>query len=700
MKLKDIDVNDDKQLIAWGEDFFQESAKEKRKFEQQWLLTLAFIAGDQLVTVNEHTGRMGRIVPEQTPPWIIHVVENRLLPLYRNMTAKLTKGKPRPSATAASREESDIQAARAAVKLEENHWKTLKLNTIHPEMVSWLISCGNGFYKQFWNPEKGDNIVDLSNMDPEAGTIEGTGKPKMKLEAAAAGEPVDFRLGDTDLILRSPFNVYPQPGKTKIRDMRIVGDAEVMDVSEVKERYGKDVESEKDSNLVRINHAIGNANTLTQGGLGLGKPQGDDNSVVVKELYVLPCSQFKDGAVITWANNVLLKKEDKCPEIPLTHIGLIDVPGRFWCKGVIEDVIPVQQRWNELRSKIEMHNDYYNDPPIIYDPERIDINDWTTEPGLMIPDKAPARGGIPAQVLQVPMLDPAIFKELEVLDQQFEVIPAMHKVSFGKDSSNAKSGVAISFLQEKDEDIIRPMVDSIETGYAEVFRRDFKLCQENYNEDRGFAIVGEDNEVEWIEFKRANLDAEIDVGVEPGSAMPKSLAAKQAFVMDMLNAGFFTDPRTGSPDFAKALKYLEFGSVSDIYEEASLDNGQAKRENLRMKEGQPAQAEYWHNHEVHLYEHNRLRKTGEFEEYPDDIKGLYQEHISQHEAFLAPPKKTEEEITDTTGGNEAELTAAQADAVLQELQQTDPQAYDFIMSLPEDQQVAAVMEVMQQTGLM
>lgn len=709
MNLKNVDINDDKSLIAFGEDFFDRSAAARRKTEQGWLLNLAFVAGDQQVSVNQHTGRLDSADPNQTPEWIVHHINNRLLPLYRNMGAKLTKSKPRPTATASSKEESDIQAARAAIKLEENHWKTLKLDLIHPELVNWLIITGNCFYKQFWNPKKGDQVVDLSNMDTEKGAIPGTGLPSMNKEAVESGQPVEFTLGDTDLILRSPFNIYNQPGKTKMRDMTMLGDAEVMDVGEIKERYKKEVQPEKDSKLVRIGKAI--EGVIEAGGLGLDKVDVDDNSAVVKELYILPCEAFPEGVTITWANNVMLSKEPGCAEVPITHIGLIEIPGRFWYKGLIEDVVPVQKRWNELISKIEMHNDYYNDPPIIIDPARIDADEWTTEPGLILEDKSPGKGGNPVYVLEVPTLDPAIFKELEILDNQFEVIPAMHKVSFGKDSSNAKSGVAINFLQEKDEDIIRPLIDGIETGYAQVFRRDFKLCQENYNEDRGFAIVGEDNEVEWIEFQKANLDAEIDVSVEAGSAMPKSTAAKQAMVMDMLTAGFFTDPRTGMPDYAKALKYLEFGSVSDIYEESSLDSNQAKRENLRLKEGQLAVAEPWHNHETHIYEHNRMRKSAEYEEFPPELRELFAAHVQQHEDIVAQAEQAammKEQMmkggmgvvpqqTVTAGPvDEAAATEAQVDGMLQQLQAADPQAYEYIMSLPPEQQVEAIMQAMQQ----
>ena len=671
--MKLADIKDEKSLIAFGEDFFERSAKAKRKKEQQWLLNLAFIAGDQLVKVNRQTGALDRVDTEHDPDWVVRIVDNRILPVYRTMVAKLTKNKPRPTAKANSREESDIQAARAAIKLEENHWNTLEMDVKHPELVSWLVATGNVFVKQYWNDKKGDQVIDLADMDTEAGLTE-EGLPRMK---PGAKGPIEFTLGDTDLLIRSPFNVYPQPGKTKMREMRIFGDAEIMDIDEIEDLYGKKIQPESDNKFVRVHQSV-------EGIVSRGKDeQKPDNSAVVKELYVLPCSQFPEGIRFAWAQDVLLHHEEKCEEIPITHIGLIDIPSQFWFKDIIEDVIPIQRRWNTLLAKIEMHNDFYNDPPVVVDPELIDIEEWTSEPGLLLEKKKAS--GEPPWVMPVPKLDPAIFKEMEILDAQFEIVPILHKVSYGKETPHAKSGIAINFLQEKDDDIIRPLIENLEAGYADIFKRDFKLCQDNYMEDRGFAIVGEDNETEWIEFKKANLDAGVDVGVEPGSAMPRSKIAQQAMVLDMLREGFFTDPRTGKPDYAKALKYMEFGSVNDIYEEAALDSSQAKRENEGMKEGQPALAENWHNHESHLYEHNRYRKSADYEKQPPEVKKLFEVHIAEHEVFMQPQQAPPPPPPDPM---------QQVGQILEYIQANHPEQFAQLMTLPEDQQMQAVMEMM------
>jgi hypothetical protein len=707
------DIEDDKDLIAFGNDFFEKSAKAKRKYEQEWLLDVAFVAGDQLSRVNRFTGGLDTVTTEYDPEWVVRTIDNRLLPIYRLMMAKMTKNKPLPAVSARTRQEEDIQAARAATKLLKCHWTTLGLNTKHAELVSWLIITGNCFVKQFWNPELGDRVVDLQGMDT-AGGLTPEGLPIMPTGSDGQPQPVSFALGDTDLILRSPFNIYPQTGKTSLLGMRIIGDAEIMNIEEVKDLYGdvaKDLEAEKDNKYVKINNAL----TGYFDGYDQNDTQEDNDSITVKELYVLPCKRFPRGITYRWAKDILLYHKEECPELPITHFKFINIPGSFWGKGVMEDLIPLQKRWNALLSKVEMHNDLYNDPPILIDPNVIDPKKWTNEPGLLIEKRTPGVPGLsPFEVVRVPQLDIAVYKELEILNEQFEVVPIMNKVSYGKETPNARSGVAINFLQEKDDDAVRPIIDAIETAYAEVFKRDFKLSQENYEEDRGFSIVGEDNKTEWIDLQKAHLDANVDVGVEPGSAMPRSKAADQEMIMNLFDRGFFVDPKTGVPNFNKALEYLEFGSVDDFFQEATLDRNQAQRENEKLKQMQMIPPEYWHNHELHFEEHNRYRKTTEFEDSPPEIKQLFEMHIQGHMMLATPPPmpvapgeeqpqgqnqqaQPQQQPQAAPPQSQAPVTAPPEEIVafLKQLEKIDPATFAQIIKLPPEQQMIAATQLMQ-----
>lgn len=642
MNLKDIDINDDKSLIAFGDNFFDESAAAKRKLERQWLLNILFIGGDQLCKVNSRTNEIVRINVEDDPDWYVRVVNNRTMPVYRTMVAKLTKNKPLPMCTANSREDKDVQAARASVKLLENHWINLGMDEGHQEIAGWLVATGNCFVKQFYNPKKGDVIVideKVKKKVDEKIDKEIEDDDKGKKIKGNISKKTEVCIGDTDLVIRNPFNCYPQRGKSKLDKMTMFGDCEFITVDEAYDKYDIEVEpgrSNRDKQLYISNATIGDI--INTGELNQDVMSSD--LVMVRELYILPNRKFKNGIQYKWIGDQVVEVIEECTEIPFTHLGLIKIPGKFWYEAIITDVVPMQIRWNELLSKIEMHNDLYNDPPIIIDPNVINIDDFTNEPGLILERKSPGIGAEEPWVMKVPQLDQAILQEVNILDKQFEIVPVLNKVSFGKDTPNARSGLAINYLQEKDDDVIRPLIAEIETSYTKIFKRDFKLCQENYSEDRGFAIVGKDNKVEWINFMKSYLDANVDVRVEPGSAMPRSISAQQAMILELMDRGFFVDSRTGQMDYGKIAGYLEFGGINEMYEDITLDGDHAKRVIEELVKGNPVIVQEWFNFNAHLYEVNRFRKTTSYDDLSDFNKFLVDNYANQCLTMLSPKAPT------------------------------------------------------------
>ena len=644
MDLNSIDIKDKESLIAYGNDFFSKSAKFNHKQRRKWLLNILFIIGDQLCYINDRTGNIARKKIEDDPEYVVRVINNRIMPIYRTMVAKMTKSQPIPICTANSKEDKDVQASRACTKLMQNHWLTLELDEGIQEIVGWLVSCGNAFTKQFYNPSKGESISlddeiienvkqSIANQNGEDGLDEILGIVSNKT----------IPIGDTDLVVRSPFCVYPEPGKTKIKNMRIFGDSEFLSPEEVLDKYGIEVDPNfKSSDSYIFGASIGSI--IDSGGLDFEDTRA--NMVEVREIYILPTKKFKNGITYKWVENKLIGKvEEECKEIPLTHFGFIEVPGKFWHEALITDLIPMQRRWNELLSKVEMHNDLYNDPPIIIDPNIIDIDEWIAKPGLILEKKLSGIDNGDPWVMPVPTLDQAIFQEINILDKQFEIVPVLNKVSFGKDTPNARSGLAINYLQEKDDDVIRPLISKLESSFTKVFKRDFKLCQKNYKEDRGFAIVGENNKVEWVDFMKANLTSNVDVYIEPGSAMPRSIAAQQAMILELMDRGFFVDPKTGVMDYARISRYMEFGGVEEMYEDISVDIDHARRCIESIKNGQEVSVQSWFNFEVHLDQINNFRKTTTYEDLDPEIQYMMDDYANQCEGFLRPlPSMMPEEI--------------------------------------------------------
>jgi hypothetical protein len=177
--------------------------------------------------------------------------------------------------------------------------------------------------------------------------------------------------------------------------------------------------------------------------------------------------------------------------------------------------------------------------------------------------------------------------------------------------------------------------------------------------------------METRQFKAADLNPIMDFRVEPGSMAPRSQAAKQAFIIELMKMGVI-DP-------TKALKYLQMNETNKLYDEMMLDVRHASRENVFMSQGQPLNkidpkgqpqidpmtgmptgpafkqevqrdpmtgetqldemgqpvmyavtVNPFDNHEAHINEHQSFQKTQEYEMLAPEIQAIIQDHVDEH----------------------------------------------------------------------
>jgi hypothetical protein len=182
-----------------------------------------------------------------------------------------------------------------------------------------------------------------------------------------------------------------------------------------------------------------------------------------------------------------------------------------------------------------------------------------------------------------------------------------------------------------------------------------------------------DGEFDVVKFKGADLSNNTDVVCQAGSAMPKSKAQHDQYVLELVQLGVLTDPR-------KIQDMLDLGEAEPNLEDLQI--AMANRENNLMLEG-VAMATYdsrgdlapnknapvaipvfkWHNHKVHLDRHysfmsqeemDRLRVT-----HPE-ITRLFDEHTAMHEQMLAAQAQEQMQMLEAAKGAPDQLPAGQA----------------------------------------
>jgi len=173
------------------------------------------------------------------------------------------------------------------------------------------------------------------------------------------------------------------------------------------------------------------------------------------------------------------------------------------------------------------------------------------------------------------------------------------------------------------------------------------IAFQNYNEIRELQITG-DSGSDMLVYKPTKVDESgkvVEKGtipptarvvVEAGSSMPRSLAGKQAFIMELYDKGLF-GPQGDKDTNKRVLRLLEMGNSDELFEEEALDRTQADTENRGMKEGITFPVEGYQDHETHLNVHEMYMKTSEFPKLPQSFRDMFKVHREQHQDFITPP---------------------------------------------------------------
>ena len=327
----------------------------------------------------------------------------------------------------------------------------------------------------------------------------------------------------------------------------------------------------------------------------------------------------------------------------------IEISGAFWGLGTVENLIPIQKGYNRTLSQIiENANNMGNIKlmaPKGHEMAKEAFDDSGSEVIEYNIEHEPHE-------LQPAALPSYVTDLLSIYDRNFEDVSGQHEVSNGRAPAGVKSGAALNALQEQDDTRLAPTKMRAFRCLEALGIYILKLYEQNQSEERSYQLIGESNfDLEEITLSPQDIASlNKDVRVQTENLISAHKRLKQEQVMEMYNYGLFgdqEDPRVRK----KILKILEFGDIGDIFNEVNIDVSQAKKENDNFitgeyleampdpKTGQmiaSIEAFDFENHELHINEHNRLRKSERYRQLSPDQREQIDFHVRQHEEFLKP----------------------------------------------------------------
>jgi len=700
----------DENLISKWEDKFKACAQQRVNFEKQWHANLAFYFGRQWIQIQNISVTGSNVIgfaltdPKPTERWRVRHVSNKIKRIIRTEITKLTKEEPQFYTVPASTEEKDRAAALAADSISDYLLHSRYFNIIRGQATFWVSICGTGYIKTFYDETKKDTDGQMGKIVYEAVSPFHLFVPWLQIQDIEE-QPYAINAKAVDHDIVSQFYGKPLEGSKDVskdilesRFLTSLG-IKTDDKKDLKQCYVKECwvkpckdfpqgvmfvyaekkllymynptpappEEEQGMPPVGGMPAAGGGQTYDMGNsdaaqLGMGDLTGFDLSKVgLENPAAVGLPSMADQTAYPYQHG----------EFPFAKIDHIPA-GRFYAQSTIDDLMSIQKDYNRTRSVMKEAANIAGKPQWWMTKGSYDVAKHTSEPGIILQVNPGMEGPTP---LQQPELPQQVKDELDIAIRDMDDISGQFEIAKGRTPPGVEAASAIAYLQEENDTILYHTVASIEAAIQKIGIQSLSLVHEFWTEDRVVRATSTNSYFEARIFKGSDLNPYMDFRVESESVAPRSKAAKQAFITELL--------KTGALPIEKAMRYLQMNETNKLYEELMVDSRHAQRENYMMSKGQPlykpstetdemgqpvprqeivkddqgkemmqqgqpvmrpVTVNDFDNHPVHVMEHENYMKSQEYELLNPQIQQIFLDHLQEHKQEIFQEQMAQQQL--------------------------------------------------------
>tara|TARA_R110002020_G_scaffold28193_4_gene90198 strand:- start:14458 stop:16545 length:2088 start_codon:yes stop_codon:yes gene_type:complete len=615
---------------------FEEWRADRRPHELQWFINAAFIRGQQ-TDENEPLWRRVRSIDELEEPINKHRASiNRAGAKVKTRFAKFAKSRPRPLIIPFTNERKDRLDAKATQRSLEYLWEKGNLETKYVDALLWAAKCGKSFWWFHWDNAKMVPVRLDDESSPTGFSVE------------------DAQLGDIEVEVGNAFEVLASDNRiSRLADQPEIMRAKVRDLEDVKARYPEHADDIKgdaaQSQFFEFERQIASLSSRPLGGisaLAASAGQGSNNEpdkVLVKEHFMRPTGKYPNGRYVVVAGEIVVKYEEELPysfhDMPnpypvIEFTDVLDV-GQFWTSTFVEQLIPIQRAYNDLRSHLQ---------------EQVDMNihpKWMVPKQAQIPDEALVNAAgevvewnyIPGMPEPHPVTPGNIasdaWRMADLLKGEFDDVSQIFPSFEGK-TGQAKSGFQTNLLQEASDNVHAPDGRGYELAIQDAALKFRRMMKVGYTVERLLSFAGPNSIPEMYQFSNSQVDEHAAIRVQVGSAMAGLKSTKIEQTLNLYDRGLLGDPM--DPEVKRrTLTSLDMNGMEEAMERAALDQEMAQHENNEILEGrQIAIPQFYENHLVHYETHTEELKGPAAQQLTDEVRLALITHIILHMKFLNP----------------------------------------------------------------
>jgi len=637
------------------EDVFQDYQSYLKSWATIARRSVAFANGDQ----NPSTYGSSSIMVDSQPVTnfkfeqeFLGYQTNEIEPIVRTLQSYMTRSRP----SVEIENDGNDQAAKAIAKVAEdviNAKYELDNEFLRArEAAFWLLTVGNVFSKDYWDYNGGTHV---RNFNEETGQWEQS----------------DRLSGNNCSSILTPFHMILDHSVLDFDRQPYVGDQYVVDVDWARQAFAIDKPgyTGKASKIVESDTCSDVMSTLE--GMKFNVPYLSRNSkdmaamrnkTLVREIFIEPNKDFPKGRLIIHVGDECVYISDAATGSPyfmpfertLWHpysfMRFEEYVGRFLGKSLVEQLVPIQMRINEINKAILTNANTIAKPNILYPEGSLKSGVWDGSGSRMIPFKTTGQGApIPFNGIPLPT---QFFNEKQVLIDQMVRIAGTNFVMQGQTPTGVTAAAAIEMLLENSNTQYSDLMGSWEHFWQQHLGKKLRILKKfmSYPDPiRKKLMQMSPNSYQYQKqdfIGVEDLSDGLNIEIERGSTIPKNQSVRKKSYVDLIETGLFgpglmEDSPRGQKMRDDLVKKLE---LEPLENEQSVELKKALWEDGNMSMGQQMPVDELDDHTIHIACHKTQVQDPNFRESKGpEIIQLMKQHIAMHQEQLDLQAQEQEE---------------------------------------------------------
>jgi hypothetical protein len=658
-------AQDEESLLAEMDRLEKEQKDVLRHFHKSWFYQIAMRIGSQWIQAHPD----GYAIMPDNDDGHVRMVVNRMLAIHQTKLGKLLKNEPWFEIRADNSSYRSRKKARKGNMVADYVYAEQKAKLKIKTLGTWCIDTGTAFLYAYWDTTLGDKVV---KHKVHAGQVIGgqaVDEANNPLGFAVDGEGFvldeqgqkvvesESRAGDVRIEVVPPFDIVPYGIKHdgSYRGIIYISAHPTAALKAQYPEFADDINSEEEKSE-RLKYYRQIQGIVSNEWYQATEKQKEEKVTFVRQLFEEPSPAAPDGRYVKRIGKKIIEQGPlpyKHKRIPLIRFIDIENSGQPFGMGTMQNLCAPQKGYNRSLSQlIENANTHANvkwKATRNAELEQEAIDDSTDE--VIVYNQ----GATVEQMTPAGM--PNYFMDLvgRMYPQLFQDISGQHDVTMGQAPGEVRSGYAIEQLVGQDD--VRNTGTHIHFSAAlqELGEQVMALYEEHLGaQNRTFHIRGTGRGVEVSPDDLTDLWK--NVSVDAGTQLNGGMYQSREQILELWKNGLFGDPQDPKVR-KKVMEMYEFGNIDSLFENVDQDTDWSEEENDifmsgdttkfvdytpqdPMKEqldeqGNPMpvktlEVQEWEEHDVHIQNHDSLRKTREYRELPLPQKRAIDTHVDWH----------------------------------------------------------------------